>query len=268
MRCPLKRCYIYCFLALKFYLHYSCSLRALRAASLYNYIAVLAKMQFFKILVIYFSVNLLFFCGQLFSAVSQLICTKFGTNVSSCMRLKQTRAILENFKNQVTTAKQHRKIGQFFAPAVTFSFVVKKQLNFFEKSLLRWHLGVKPFRKCICDSSELWFTQSLSLMEGRKRPILRAIISQTVRVIYGQSLQEGHIGNPSVPIGDIARVWPRMTLNRDTLGSNFRASSFSRQPADLAQMYVRCALSVLKQTVNFEPIGWAAASQFKKIFFN
>jgi len=78
-----------------------------------------------------------FFSGQLFSAVSQPIRTKFGTNVSSSMRLKQTRAILEKFKNQVTTAKKHRKIGHFFTPAVTFSLVVTKRLNFFEKSFLR-----------------------------------------------------------------------------------------------------------------------------------
>ena len=55
--------------------------------------------------------NIMFFCRfhfflqpKLFSAVSQPICTKFGTNASSCMQLKQTRAIFEMLKNQVTMA--------------------------------------------------------------------------------------------------------------------------------------------------------------------
>jgi len=78
-----------------------------------------------------------FFSGQLFSAVSQPIYTKFGMNVSSCMRLKQTRAIFEKFKNQVTTVKKHRKNGHFFIPDVTFSLVVWKRFNIFEKSFRR-----------------------------------------------------------------------------------------------------------------------------------
>ena len=81
----------------------------------YYYIAVFAKMQFLKISVIlYFSVGLLFyFSGQLFWTVSQPICTKFGTNVSSCVGLKQTRAIFEKLQNQVTTAKTSKNRSIF-----------------------------------------------------------------------------------------------------------------------------------------------------------
>ena len=110
----------------------------------YYYISVFAKMQFFKISVILcFSVGLLlyflyiFFSGQRFSAVSRPIRTKFGTNASSCMRFILRQAICEKLKNQVTTAKKHRNIGQIFDPAVTFSLVVTKRLKFFAKSLLR-----------------------------------------------------------------------------------------------------------------------------------
>jgi len=39
------------------------------------------------------------------------------------------------FTNQVTTAKKHRNIDQSFTPAVTFSLVVTKRLNFFETNL-------------------------------------------------------------------------------------------------------------------------------------
>ena len=104
----------------------------------YYYISVFAKMRFFKISVILcFSVGLLlyifFFSGQLFSAVSRPIRTKFCTNTSSCMRFILRRAILEMFKNQVTRAKKHRKIGHFSDPAVTFLLVVTKRLKFFCK---------------------------------------------------------------------------------------------------------------------------------------
>ena len=58
-----------------------------------------AKMQFFKISVILcFSVGLLLYFF--------LRTTFLSMNASSCMRFKQTRAIFEKFKNQVTTAKK------------------------------------------------------------------------------------------------------------------------------------------------------------------
>ena len=53
------------------------------------------------------------FSCQILSAASRPICTKFGTNVFSCMRLKQIRAIFEKLKNQITTAKNLEKIGIF-----------------------------------------------------------------------------------------------------------------------------------------------------------
>ena len=72
-------------------------------------------MQFFKISVILcFSVDLLFFFSrEFFSAVSGPICTKFGANVSSCMRFILRRAILEKLKNQVTTAKKQKNRSNF-----------------------------------------------------------------------------------------------------------------------------------------------------------
>jgi len=42
--------------------------------------------------------------------------------------------------------------------------------------------------------------------------------------------------HPSVPVGGIARIWPRLTLNRDTGWSNFRRSPLSRLLANLAQI--------------------------------
>ena len=97
--------------------------------------------------------NIIFFCrfaffsGQLFSAVSRPICTKFGTNVSSWLRFKQARAIFEKLKNQVTTVKKHRNFGQIFIPAVTFSLVVTKRLEIFEKSFRALPLGCYTFQK-------------------------------------------------------------------------------------------------------------------------
>ena len=125
---------------------------------------------------------LFFFSRQLFSAVSRPICTKFGTNVSSWLRFKQTRAIFEKFKNQVTTAKKHRKIGQFFTPVVTFSFVVTKRLKIFEKSFQRLQLGCHSFQKMsLRQLRTVWFKISRGSMERQKRPTLTAIISKTVR---------------------------------------------------------------------------------------
>ena len=57
------------------------------------------KSAIFKISVIlYFSVDLLFFSRQLFSAVSRPSCTKFGRNVSSSMRFIRARGTFEKFK--------------------------------------------------------------------------------------------------------------------------------------------------------------------------
>ena len=47
------------------------------------------------------------------------------------MRFILRRANFEKLKNQVTTAKKHRKIGHFSYPAVTFSLVLTKRLKFF-----------------------------------------------------------------------------------------------------------------------------------------
>jgi len=56
-----------------------------------------------------------YFCSQLLSGVGEPICGIFCTNVSSFVRLKQTRRILKEFKNQVTTAKEHHKIVHFLS---------------------------------------------------------------------------------------------------------------------------------------------------------
>ena len=61
-------------------------------------------------------------------AAARPIYTKYGTNVSPCSGQKKTRAIFEEFKNQVTTTK-NIKISQFFTPVVTFSLVVTKRLK-------------------------------------------------------------------------------------------------------------------------------------------
>ena len=123
--------------------------------------------------IIFFRWFAFFFSGQLFSAVSQPICTKFWMNTSSCMRFILSRANCEKLKKP--------KIGQFFAPVVTFSLVVTKRLNFFEKSLLWWHLECCTFLKMyLWWFRTVWFSQSLSLMERQKRPILRSNILQTV----------------------------------------------------------------------------------------
>jgi len=37
------------------------------------------------------------------------------------------KAIFEKIKNQVTTAENIKKIGQIFAPAVTFSLIVTNE---------------------------------------------------------------------------------------------------------------------------------------------
>jgi len=63
------------------------------------------------------------------------------------MRFKQTRAIFEKLKNQVTTAKKHRKIGQFLTPVVTFSLAVTKRLNIFEPDKKTYHIGCYTFQK-------------------------------------------------------------------------------------------------------------------------
>ena len=123
-------------------------------------------------------------------SVSQPICTKFGTKASSCIGLKQPRAIFEKFKNQVTTAKKHRKIAHFFTPALTFSLAVTKRLKFFEKSFLRLPLGCYTFQKMyLRQFRTVQFSQSLGSMERQKSQILRAIISQTVTVTVIVSMQ-------------------------------------------------------------------------------
>ena len=135
-----------------FQIDFNAIYRHWRSHTIRYYISVFAKMQFFKISVILcFSVDLLyflyiFFSREFFSAVCGPICTKFGTN---CMRIILRRAIFEKFKNQVTTAKKHRKIGQIFTPAIKLSLVATKQLRIFEKSYLRYHLGCYTFQK-IC----------------------------------------------------------------------------------------------------------------------
>ena len=84
---------------------------------IFFYIAVFAKMQFFKI---------------------SVILHRIKTDEGDFWKVK---------KAGHNSQKTKKKIGQFFAPAVTFSLVVKKRLNFFEKSLLRWHLGCSTFQK-------------------------------------------------------------------------------------------------------------------------
>ena len=80
--------------------------------------------------------NVIFFCRFAFFSpdnFSQLSLNRYAPNLARMCRLasdKTDDVIFEKFKNQVTTAKKHRKIGQFFAPAVTFSLVVKKRLYF------------------------------------------------------------------------------------------------------------------------------------------
>ena len=137
------------------------------------YITVFVKMKFFKIWgnIIRRCWFVFFSSRQRFSAVSRPICTKFGTNVSSCMRFILRRAIFEKLKNQVTMAKKHRNFGQIFDPAVTLTLVVTKRLKFFEKSFLRWHLDSYTFQKM-----SLWqfrlvqFSQNTWLKERHKIP--------------------------------------------------------------------------------------------------
>ena len=80
--------------------------------------------RIFIIYLLYFRVlqnfsNIMLFCRFAFFllpdffATARPICTKFGTNVSLWPGQKKTRAIFEKFKNQVTTAKKHRKSVNF-----------------------------------------------------------------------------------------------------------------------------------------------------------
>jgi hypothetical protein len=63
----------------------------------------------------------LFFClhfsfflsSQLFPAVSWSIFTKFGMNLSSCMRFKQTMAIFEKFKTRSQRPIKIEKLSIF-----------------------------------------------------------------------------------------------------------------------------------------------------------
>ena len=126
---------------------WSCFQRTVMCEKLGYYIAVLAKMQFFKISVILcFSVGLLFyFSGQLFS-------TDLHQIWHECVTLHRIEADEGDFwKVQIPghNSQKTLKIGQFFASAVIFSLVVTKRLNFFQKSLLRWHLGCYTFQNCL-----------------------------------------------------------------------------------------------------------------------
>jgi len=142
-----------------------------------DYIAVLAKIQFFKISVIFwrFVFFYLFFSCQLFSAIFQPIYTKFSTGMSSCMWLKNMWTLFQKFKNQVTTAKKHRfYIGIFFTPAFTFSLVVTKRLKFFGKPFLRWHLERYTFLKMSSwQFKTIQFSQTLGSIERQKGRIWR-----------------------------------------------------------------------------------------------
>jgi len=95
-----------------------------------------------------------FFYRQHFSAVSRPICTKFGTNMPSGMRIILNQEQCGKLKNQVTMAKKPRKICIFFNP-ITFSLVMTITVKLKKKHCGNYHKAVTiPFRKCICDSSE------------------------------------------------------------------------------------------------------------------
>ena len=69
---------------------------------------------------------------------SQPYFDRFTSNLARMCLLacdwKNTRAFLKGTKtrSQLTTAKKHRNIGNFFTPAFRFSLVVTKRLKFFE----------------------------------------------------------------------------------------------------------------------------------------
>ena len=117
------------------------------AKTAYNYIAVFAKMQFFKISVILcFSVDLLYFFYLFF--LPRTFLSRFSTDLHQiwheCVLLHAIYNDESDFwkvQKPGHNGKKHRKIGQIFAPAVTISLVVTKRLKIFEKSFLRWHLG-------------------------------------------------------------------------------------------------------------------------------
>jgi len=149
---------------------------------LHNYITIFAKMLFFKISVILcFSVDFLFsfLSPANFSRPSR---TKFGTNVSSCLRFKHTRAIFEKFKNQVTTAK---KLWSFFRPGrhvfARCDETVKVFLKIFSAFTTRARVLYLSGNVIVKIQNRPVFSNTWLNGES-KRPTLTAIIAKTARV--------------------------------------------------------------------------------------
>ena len=128
-----------------------------------------------------FSVDLFFIFflpRQLVLAVSRQIYTKFGRKVSSCMWLKQTRAILISSKTRSQRPKKHRKSHVFARcdETVTVFFIFSAITS---RMLL--------FRKCHIVTVQNRSILSITWHNGAsKRPPLTAISLEN-SMSYGQS---------------------------------------------------------------------------------
>jgi len=119
---------------------------------------------------------------------------------------------------------------------------VTKRLNILDQIQNVFIKGViRTFRKC---HSDCFLNCLVFSMKRRRRAMLKAIIWQTVRVTTkGQSFYESlyevcmfvclsvSIGHLYLPIGSIAPIWPRATLNRDTEGVGGKISDLRRLAA-------------------------------------
>jgi hypothetical protein len=142
--------------------------------------------------------------------------TKIGTNVCSYTRFMLRRAFREKFKNYVTAAKKHRKLVIFHPRRHIF---------------VRCDETVENFWKIF----PAFTTRLLHLSENVNKTDFDGDYLANGKS-YGQCLYVVQIENACVPIGRFARIWPWITMNRDTEGSNFRPSPFSRPAVDLAKI--------------------------------
>jgi len=88
-------------------------------------------MQFFKISVIYFSVDLFFFLRPTFLSRLSTDLHQIWHKCVFLHAIKTDEGDFWKLQKPGHNGQKTSKIGKFFAPAVTFSFVVKKRLNFF-----------------------------------------------------------------------------------------------------------------------------------------
>jgi len=101
----------------------------------------------------------LFFSRKLLRRLSTDL-HKFGTNVSSGMRFIYT---------------DESDFLKVFTPAVTFSLIVTKRLNFFSMFFCDTIEGVVSLRKYHCNSSERLVSQSLRSIEHEKDRLSRLL---------------------------------------------------------------------------------------------